>query len=151
MTLKDEEDEWDRKIRNSLRYSVRLLIKHPNIDPIQITDALRLKPNSSGVGDSPRMTSAGKALPGVNKESNWSHWFRVEKNRLFFSDVVKLIDKLEPHRDFMHEIVNGGGDISLIVSLPGDINIGDNFRWQDMARLSALGIELGIEVFPDFN
>jgi hypothetical protein len=35
--------------------------------------------------------------------------------------------------------------------LPGDINIGDRFPWRDMGRLSALRIELGIEVFPDFK
>jgi len=56
-----------------------------------------------------------------------------------------------PHKEFLHEIVNGGGTIDLIVHLPGDINIGDCFPWRDMARLSALRVDLGIEVFPDFN
>jgi hypothetical protein len=45
----------------------------------------------------------------------------------------------------------GGGRISLIVHFPGDTNIGDSFCWRDMARLAAPRIDLGIEMFPDFN
>jgi hypothetical protein len=97
------------------------------------------------------MTPTGLSLPGVYKESAWSHWFRVERNRPFFTDIVKLIDRIEPHKQFLHDIVVGGGTIDLIVGLPGDTNIGDCFRWRDMARLADLRIDLGIEVFPDFN
>jgi hypothetical protein len=147
----DEEDEWDEKIRQSLRYTVRLLIKHPHIDPARITDELKLFPDLSGMVGSPRTTPAGKAIQGVRTESVWSHWFRTERNRLFFRDIVKVVDDLQAHAKFLHEIVSGGGSISVIVSLPGDINIGDHFQWRDMARLSALHIDLGIEVFPDFG
>ena len=151
MTLEDGEDEWDEKIKDSLRYEVRLMIKHPNIDPAEITKTLGLKPNVSGIVGSRRMTPAGKPLPSVYRESGWSHWFRVERNRRFFQDVVKVIDKIEPHRDFMLKIVDGGGTIDLIVHLPGDVNIGASLPWREMARLCALRIDLGIEVFPDFN
>jgi hypothetical protein len=147
----DNEDEWDERIRQSLRYGVRILIKHPNINPTKITETLGLLPNLFHVAGTPRMTPKGKLLDGVHKLSTWSCWYDVTRNRLFFRDVVKLIDKFEAHRDFLHEIVDGGGSIDLIVNLPGDINIGDSFRWQDMARLSTLRIDLGIEVFPDFN
>ena len=75
----------------------------------------------------------------------------VERNRLFFTDVGKVIDRLEPYRDFLLHVVDGGGKINLIVSLPGDINIGDDLPSREMARLCALKIDLGIEVFPDFN
>jgi hypothetical protein len=151
MALGDEEDEWAEQIKHSLRYSVRLMIKHPNIDPTRITEALGLKPNTSGIVGSWRKTPTGKSLPVTYKESGWSHWFRVERNRFFFQDVVKVIDKLEPQRDFLHEIVNGGGTIDLIIHLPGDANIGDHLQWRDMGRLSSLRIDLGIEVFPEFN
>jgi hypothetical protein len=127
------------------------MIKHPNIDPARITEKLQIKPNISGVAGSRRITPAGKSLLSTYKESEWSHWFRVERNRLFFLDVVKIIDRLELHKDFLSEIVDDGGTIDLIVNLPGDVNIGDSFRWHDMARLSALRIDLGIEVFPEFN
>ena len=83
MALGDEEDEWDRKIKDPLRYSIWLLFKHPNIDPQRITENLGLKPNSSGMVGSPRITPIGKPLPGLHKESVWSCWFRTERNRCF--------------------------------------------------------------------
>ncbi len=75
------------------------------------------------------------------------------KPALFFSDVVNLINKLEPHKTFLAEIVDGGGFICLIVELPRDDNIGSELSWHEMVRLGALKIdlELGVEVFPDFN
>lgn len=147
----NDQDEWDEKIKQSLRYGVRILIKHPHIDPSKITDVLRLKPNSTTIAGAPRTTPKGGPLPGVYPESAWSHWFDVERNRRFFQDVTKLIDRLEPYKEFLHEIVDQGGTVDLIVNLPGDINIGDALGWRDMARLAALRIDLGVEVFPDFN
>jgi hypothetical protein len=134
-----------------LRYSVRLLIRHPNIDPDRITKILGLSPQLSAMAGSERRTRTGDLLPGPHKDSVWSHWFRVEGNRLFFSDVEKTIDKLQPHRALLAEIADSGGFIELIVSLPGDVNIGDSFPWRKMARLCDLHIDLGIEVFPEFN
>jgi hypothetical protein len=143
--------QMDDNELDGMRYEVRLLIRHPTIDPDRITNTLRLKPHLSAMVGSARTNSSGDVLPGLHKDSVWSVDFGVGKNRRFLSDIAKLIEKLEPHKVFLHEIVNGGGSINLIVSLPGDVNIGDNFHGQDMARLCALRIDLGIEVFPDFN
>jgi hypothetical protein len=49
MALDDEDDNWEEQIKQTLRYSVRLMIKHPGIDPAQITKALGLVPNQSHV------------------------------------------------------------------------------------------------------
>jgi hypothetical protein len=105
----------------------------------------------AAIAGSARETPAGTILSGVHKVSLWSHSFGVKGNRRFFSDVEKMIKKLESHKALLAEISNGGGTIDLIIHLPGDINIGDVFLWRDMARLSALQISLGIEVFPNFD
>jgi hypothetical protein len=136
---------------SELRYDVRLLIKHPHIDPARITHALGLDPNLSAIVGSGRKAPNGAVLPGVHKVSSWSHWFHVDGNRFFFSDIVQMIDRLEPQKAFLAEMVDGGGSIDLIIHLPGDKNIGDTFPWRDMARLAELHINLGIEVFPDYN
>jgi hypothetical protein len=144
-------DEWDFEKNESLRFKIRLLIRHPNIDPDRITRTLQLTPHLSAMMGSVRKGPKGAALPGLHKDSVWSHSFRVERNRFFFSDAVKLIDKLEPHRAFLVEIDKSGGSISMVLDLPGDTNIGDVFPWREMARLCDLRINLSIEVFPEFN
>jgi hypothetical protein len=136
---------------DQFRYQVRLLIKHPDIDPAHITNTLGLTPNVSAIAGSTQETPAGTVLPGVHKVSLWSHSFNVKGNRLFFSTIVEMIDKLEPKKALLTEIADTGGSIELIVNLPGIVNIGDVFPWHDMARLCAMRINLGIEVFPKFD
>ena len=137
----DEEDQ-------PYRFEVRLLIKHPRIHPDLITKRLGLMPHMTHLAGTPRKNPIGTPLPGVYRESAWSYSFRVDGKRHFFEDVAKLIDKVEPHARFLSEIADTGGTISLIVSLPAEINIGDTLPIQELARLSALKIDLGIEVFP---
>src|SRR5450631_3315598 len=120
--LETDEESEPRKYK----YCVRLLIKHPHIDPARITHALGLHPNRSAIAGSVRETPTGTVLPGTHTVSSWSHWFDVEGNRLFFADIEKMINRLEPHKAFLAEIADGGGSIELILHLPGDINIGDS-------------------------
>jgi hypothetical protein len=58
MALDNEDDNWEEEIKRSLRYEIRLLIKHPDMDPARITEELRLKPNLSHLVGNPRMTKA---------------------------------------------------------------------------------------------
>jgi hypothetical protein len=136
---------------SQLRYRVRLVIHHPNIDPDHITETLGLTPHHSAIAGSVRKTPKGTILPGPHRTSVWSHSYRVERHRHFFSEIAKMIDRLEPHKALLHEIDESGGSICLIADLPGEVNIGSEFPWRDMARLSDLHIDLGIEVYPEYN
>lgn len=79
--------QMDDEELEGLRYQVRLLIRHPNIDPDRITNTLRLAPHLSAMVGSVRKNPAGIVLPGLHKDSVWSHSFRVERNR-FFSQML---------------------------------------------------------------
>ena len=140
----DEDDE-------RRRYVVRLIIKHPSVDPSTITKKLGLTPHIANLAGTHRESPNGTPLPGVYERSVWGYSVRVEGKRFFFEDVVKLIDAIEPHAEFLLEIVGTNGTVDLIFDLPGDVNIGDVMPWRELGRLSALKISLGIEVFPSFN
>lgn len=140
-------DEYDE--RN--RFELRLLIRHPDINPHIITEKLGLVPQHANLVGTARTAPSGAPIPGVHKTSWWSHSIPVEKRRLFFVELSKLVGVLEPHADFLAQIVAAGGHVVVSVHLPGDANIGDVMRWRELARLVALKIDLGVEVFPDFN
>lgn len=129
-------------------YSVRILIKHPTMDPARITRVLGEEPNHTCTVGTPRRTPKGTLLPGLHKESAWSMSDTFTGDRLFFADVAGVVDWIEPQKAFLHEIVEGGGEISLGFHLYGDTNIGDECPWQELARLAALHVELDVEVFP---
>jgi hypothetical protein len=81
----------------------------------------------------------------------WGYSVRVEGKRCFGEDIVKLIETLEAHAEFLSEIVKTEGTIDLVVHLPGDINVGDLLPWDVLARLAFLKVSLGVEVFPTFK
>jgi len=79
-----ELDDDDYFARNeTLRYNVRLLIRHPSIDPNIITRTLQLTPHLSAMAGSFRTTPKGEVLRFRHRESIWSHLFQVDRNRFF--------------------------------------------------------------------
>ncbi len=136
---------------NRYRYAMRLLIRHPTIDPNTITKELGLAPVVANHAGSQRVTPTGTVLPGVYNATTWGYSARFNGGKYFYEEVRKLIFFLEPHKHFLSNIVDTGGAIDLIVNLPGDINMGDLMIWQVMAQLVTLKVNLGVEVFPDFN
>lgn len=132
----------------TLKYGIVLMIKHPDMDPARITSALGIAPRRVWKAGDPRQTPIGTKLPG-----QWpgSYWMIAEEEvgyRDFFTSVENWVDKLEPFATFLSEIIGTGGSISIALQLSGKQNIGDIIGWEYLARLAALKITLGVEVFP---
>lgn len=132
-------------------YNIVLLIKHPSIDPEVITKQIGLEPFMVRRFGEPRMTPKGTQLEGDWEDSAWSCRFEYEDKRAFFESVDRLIVELEPHHEFLSHLVLDGGNICLIVNLPGERNIGDVLNWKLMERITNLKIDIGIEVFPSID
>jgi hypothetical protein len=141
----------DDRPEGELKYRIRLLIKHPIMDPAAITSKLGFKPGLVWTAGTRRKTPAGTPLPGVHKTSAWGYWFDVEGGRFFSQDVLKLLLQLEERAEFIRELIDSGGSIGLYVNLPGDVNIGDEIAWADLRRFVSLRINFGVEVFPNYQ
>lgn len=135
----------------TLRFVLRLLITHPNIDPEQISERLGIVPQTAYQVGSKRLTPKGNALPGLHRESRWGWSVKIEGKRDFFSDVSALVERLEVHKEFLSAISKDGGSIEIILHLAGDANIGWTMPWKELSRMALLKIDLGIEVFPNFS
>ncbi len=145
-----DEDGVHKKVYMMVSYNINLLIKHPSIDPEIITEQLGLVPFRAWRFGEPRLTPKGTLLAGVWRDSSWSWQLKCQGKRAFFESVGKLVRELEPHSKFLSDLVLDGGNICLIVNLPGRKNIGDVLSWQLMAKMAHLKIDMGIEVFPDW-
>jgi len=53
--------------------------------------------------------------------------------------------------EFIRSLAETGGSTSIIIQLPGKSNKGDEMNRINLRRLAALKINLGIEVFPEYN
>ncbi len=135
----------------ALRFSLAVAVRHPDIDPQEITAALDRTPYQSWQAGAPRRTPSGHPMPSVGRESYWIWTIKVAGQRNFFSALMDEAELLAARAEFLHGIVAAGGRISLTVSLPGDVNIGATLPHAAISRLAELPIDLGIEVFPDMR
>jgi hypothetical protein len=50
---------------------------------------------------------------------------------------------------FVSHLLATGGELQVIVQLPGNINVGDTLKFETMSLAVKLGVAIGIEVFPN--
>lgn len=135
MTEKIEEES-----SSELLYSVRLLIRHPTLAVQAITTHMGTDPTYSwDVGDLGR------------SDTMWSLETWTEGNRNFFGELGDVLGWLEGKPALVNDVLAGGGKVTLIAQLSGQSNVGDELRPEAMARASALGVGIGVEVFPNLR
>jgi hypothetical protein len=139
--------DHDEPETEALSFSIRLLIKHPSCDPSEITRELGLTPHLAHRVGEARQIPKGTPLPGTYRETVWSHAVRVTGERRFLTSADALVSGLEERASFLQHLKETGGTVCLIFDLFGEHNVGDVLRWQSLARLAALRVDLGVEVF----
>ena len=120
-------------------YSIRILVCHPVMSAADL---------ASGMGEEAKYSGEPRSN---GKPSFWSRVTETRGERGFFSGVAGAISWLEGRRVFVQAVLATGGKIEVIVNLPGDRNIGDSWKMENMARAAALGVTLGVEVFPNIR
>jgi hypothetical protein len=119
-------------------YGVRLLVRNTLISAEEISAALNMRPDHSW--------NAGEK--DFNDFSMWTHTSWTEGKRNFFDEVQQVLEWLGTKHEFVSRLISAGGELHVIVQLPGTINIGADLLPSTMALAAGLGVRLGIEVFP---
>jgi hypothetical protein len=134
-------------------FAMSLGVRHPDIDPMQITRALGLQPGHVWSKGEQRSDQAGVALPGNRRASYWyceiahRHEFPEERASLE-SEISRLLQTLRKSIGFMQGLNDGGGAAELFVTIfaRGDFRI--ELLAEEAALLGRTGISLTIEVKP---
>lgn len=129
-------------------YNVILLMRHPDIDPGEVTRQFGLTPHVAFRKGCIRTLQNGKELPGVSQDSRWNHVYRFSKSHRVGDALTQVVTFLEGHKAFIKKLCLQGASFELYVQLPGTTNIGDSISWDLLHRMSQLRVSLGIEVFP---
>ena len=125
----------------SLPFQLSLRIRHPSMDPADISKELGIKPEHSFRAGQPRHSKSGVAPAAVHTESYWlaplnpASWFGISPfEQLPKAISQNLIDAAltrnltaalglcvvrfsKAHAALLHTIRSGGGEISLLVTL----------------------------------
>lgn len=133
------------------RFAIILLIRHPNIDPAEISEVLGLQPHSSWKAGDNRFTPVGRPLQGTRQLTSWNYVKEWEGDYSFPKDLEKFVLQLVRHRSFFLRLAGEGARSEVYVQLPGDINQGGSIRPQVLTQIAELGFYFGIEVFPNWR
>ena len=109
-------------------YCVTLKITHPTLDPSEITEALGAKAIRSWKFGEPRISTKGKLLKGLNKESFWSLDLHEEKrlqaSSIYLEDFISDQNiRFKEHEIFFHNLIKSGGYIEYFIGWFGTSNI----------------------------
>lgn len=157
-----------------LPFQLSLRIRHPSMDPADISKELRIEPEYSFRAGQPRPSKSGVAMAAVHTESYWlaplnpASWFgnpsfaeplnlSVTQEHIDAAIARNLTGALslyalrlnKAHAALLHTIRSEGGEISLLVTLsPDAVN---NFSLPPLVSrvFGELGITLEFEITDD--
>lgn len=126
-----------------------VVIRHPTLDPDEITRRLGLAAHVYWKSGDHRLTPKGTPLGGHRTETYWCHRVTSEVSPRELGVVVSdYLARLSVHRSEIEEMMAGSGSLEFDVSLYGGENAGEVLSSDLLGHMHALGVGLGIEIFP---
>jgi len=139
---------------NHDNFTVSLGIRHPSIDPVEITRALGFEPQHSWMAGDKRRTAQGRPLDGNYHESYWTGEFReldaslrgvVEMEAVLLQAVVQL----RRSQAFLSRLQSEGGTVELCVEVAGGSEFTFMLSPQLTSMISRSGFSLVLRVHGD--
>jgi hypothetical protein len=134
---------------NSCQYHISLRVRHPSLDPAEITSALCLNPSRSWRAGDARATPNGTPLEGKYRDSYWTTdlveggWPDKELALV----LNELLDQLAPNKGFFHRMRTEGGTVEFFVGWFFEGQSGDVLDCDLLARMADLKIGLSLDVY----
>lgn len=131
----------------AVRFKASLRIRHPSLEPSEISRRLSLVPaHSWGAGDQ-RRSPNGTSLGGVHRETYWTAPLRLHQATLE-GIVGEACDRLSSYRAFFAQIRGSGGRVELFVGCFEERNWGAVLDADVLLACGELGLELALDVYP---
>jgi uncharacterized protein DUF4279 len=134
-------------------FTVSLRLRHPAIDPAQITQTLGIEPQHTWKVGDPRRDPAGGALEGAYRESYWMGRLmdepQLSSGRLSVESVLlQRLAQLRRSHDFLEQFHAEGGVAELHVSLYAREAFRLELSEESLGLLSRLGLAVALDVHP---
>ena len=129
-------------------FKVSLSVKHPDIDPADVSAALDLAPERTTRTGAPRTTPKGDPLTGTYEFSCWTHQFDIEGASELGVVLESLVKRLQRHQGFFHRVVQQGGSIELFCGVFAAGNWDEILSHTLMGQLADLRVDLRLDVYP---
>jgi hypothetical protein len=133
------------------RYKVSLRITHPTMPAEKFTEELGLEPYRTWTVGQPRQTPKGSPLPGIYKNSYWSHSFETPQDGNLEAFLLSVINNLAIHAATFRGVAEAGGHAEFFIGYFMEAsNVGLYFDPELQQKCAALGISLSLDIYdPD--
>lgn len=140
-------DKAEPRTHYSFRISLRL--RHPAMDPGQISRALAIEPKRFWKAGEPRQTPKGTPLDGINRDTYWTAEIAAGRWPSNLSEAIHdSLKKLVRCRSFLHQIRAEGGAAELFVGWFFENQSGEMLTHPCLALAGDLQIDLSFDVYP---
>lgn len=133
------------------RYNIILRIRHPRLDPAEITAALGWEPHAAWKAGDQAMTPKGTRLPGVRRDGLWSCSFHYKGESRIAEQLDQILRHLVSNKALFRKLNVMKARSALYVQVPGDTNIGSRLPWQMLKEFADLEIDFEFETFPKWD
>ena len=134
-------------------FIMSLRIRHPRIDPAEITRALCIEPQHTWRAGDVRLDSAGTELGGRHRESYWMGRLMAKPELArddvgVESEILRTLGILRRSTDLLESLKEQGGSAELHVSLYARDEFRLEFLPESLSLLGRMGLTVALEVKP---
>jgi hypothetical protein len=145
--------EQDEPVMTAEDFVVSLRIRHPNIDPEEITQALGLEPQHCWKAGETRRTIQGEPLEGAYRESYWTGLFfetgaaplGLVGDEALLAQAAQQLRRLQP---FLRRLQQEGGTVELLVEMATAPEFSFSLSPRLLSMLASAGVSLLLDVRP---
>lgn len=135
-------------------FMMSLRIRHPRIDPAEITQALGIEPQHTWRSGEARRNAAGEELGGTHRDSYWMGRLMVKPELArdqvgVESEILRTLGTLRRSLDFLVGLKADGGSAEAHVSLYARDEFRLEFLPESLSLLGRLGLSITLEVKPN--
>ncbi len=135
-------------------FMMSLRIRHPRIDPAEITRALGIEAQHTWRAGDRRRDSTGGEIGGTHRESYWMGHLMTKPelardNVSVESEIMHALGTLRRCFDFLETLKAEGGSAELHVSLYAREEFRLEFLPESLGLLGRLGLAVALEVKPN--
>jgi hypothetical protein len=135
-------------------FTISLRIRHPTIDPAEVTQTLTIEPQHTWKAGDSRRNPTGESLEGTYRESYWMGRLmdepQLSSERLSVESVLlQTLAQLRRAQDFLARLSEGGGVAELHVSIFARENFRLDLSSESLMLLGRLGLAVALDVHPN--
>jgi Domain of unknown function (DUF4279) len=140
-------------VMNQYEFTLSLQLRHPDIDPVRITEALGIEPQHTWRAGDPRRGAAGEQIEGVYRESYWMGRIMEgpqlsSEGLLVESVLLQTVAQLRRAQSFLEQFKAEEGLAEIHVSLFARDAFTLDLAPDTLTALGRLGLAIAVDVHP---